>query len=65
MNHKKVEDVTSDRREFLKHSVVAAAAVGTVAAASKAAYASQVEVPISEGYRETEHVKAFYDSARF
>jgi hypothetical protein len=44
---------------------VTAAAAGAVAVAGKAATASETEVPSSAGYRETEHVKAFYNSARF
>ena len=46
-------------------AAVTAAAAGAVAVAGKAATASEIEVPSSAGYRETEHVKAFYDSARF
>jgi hypothetical protein len=44
---------------------VSVAAAGAVAVAGKAASASEVEVPSGAGYRETEHVKAFYASARF
>jgi len=36
-----------------------------VAVAGKTASASEVEAPTGSGYRETEHVKAFYASARF
>lgn len=65
MEMKKREDAVEDRRDFLKRSAVTAAAAGAVAVAGKAATASEIEVPSSAGYRETEHVKAFYDSARF
>ena len=65
MEMKKREEAVEDRRDFLKRSAVTAAAAGAVAVAGKAATASEIEVPSSAGYRETEHVKAFYDSARF
>ncbi|NBS26791.1 MAG: twin-arginine translocation signal domain-containing protein [Gammaproteobacteria bacterium] len=55
----------ADRRDFLKRSAVSVAAAGVVAVAGKTASASEVEVPSGSGYRETEHVKAFYASARF
>jgi len=45
--------------------VVSVAAAGAVAVVGKAASASELEVPSGTGYRETEHVKAFYDTARF
>ena len=41
------------------------AAAGAVAVAGKTASAGEVEVVSGSGYRETEHVKAFYASARF
>ena len=65
MEMKKREEAVEDRRDFLKRSAVTAAAAGAVAVAGKAATASVIEVPSSAGYRETEHVKAFYNSARF
>ena len=65
MEMKKREEAVEDRRDFLKRSAVTAAAAGAVAVAGKAATASEIEVSSSAGYRETEHVKAFYDSARF
>ena len=65
MESKKREGSVEDRRDFLKRSAVTAAAAGAVAVASKAATASESEVPTGAGYRETEHVKAFYNSARF
>ena len=64
MEIKKREDAVEDRRDFLKRSAVAAAA-GAVAVVGKTATASETEVPSGAGYRETEHVKAFYNSARF
>ena len=65
MESKKTEDTVAGRRDFLKRSAVSVAAAGAAAVAGKAASASEVEVPSGAGYRETEHVKAFYDSARF
>ena len=64
MESKKREDAVEDRRDFLKRSAVTAAA-GAVAVVGKAASASESQVPTGAGYRETEHVKAFYNSARF
>ena len=65
MEMKKREEAVEDRRDFLKRSAVTAAAAGAVAVSGKVATASVIEVPSSAGYRETEHVKAFYNSARF
>ena len=65
MESKKREGSVEDRRDFLKRSAVTAAAASSLAVAGKAAIASETEVPTGAGYRETEHVKAFYNSARF
>jgi nitrous oxide reductase len=65
MESKNKKDAVADRRDFLKRSALSVAAAGAVAVAGKAASASEVEVPSGAGYRETEHVKAFYASARF
>jgi len=65
METKKVEDAVADRRDFLKRSAVSVAAAGVVAVAGKAVSASETEQTVGTGYRETEHVKAFYNSARF
>jgi hypothetical protein len=59
------KDAVAGRRDFLKGSAVSVAAVGVAAVAGKSASAGEVEVVSSSGYRETEHVKAFYASARF
>ena len=59
------KDAVAGRRDFLKGSAVSVAAVGVVAVAGKSASAGEVEVVSGSGYRETEHVKAFYASARF
>ena len=65
MEDKKAEDVVSERRDFLKRSAISVAAAGTLGVSANAVSASEVEVPSGAGYRETEHVKAFYNSARF
>ena len=65
MESENKKDLVADRRDFLKRSAVSVAAAGAVAVTGKAVSASEVEVPSGAGYRETEHVKAFYDSARF
>ena len=65
MESKKREGAVEDRRDFLKRSAVTVAAAGAVAVAGKAATASENQWPTGAGYRETEHVKAFYNSARF
>jgi hypothetical protein len=65
MESKNKKDAVADRRDFLKRSAVSVAAAGAVVVAGKTVSASEVEVPSGAGYRETEHVKAFYASARF
>ncbi|MEE9317046.1 MAG: twin-arginine translocation signal domain-containing protein [Rhodospirillales bacterium] len=55
------------RRDFLKAAGVtgAAASVAAVALSSKSAKAAVPETGKASGYRETEHVKKYYESARF
>jgi hypothetical protein len=65
MESKNGKDAVADRRNFLKRSAASVAAVGVVAVAGKTASASEGKIPSGAGYRETEHVKAFYASARF
>jgi ribosomal protein L12E/L44/L45/RPP1/RPP2 len=58
---------TLDRRSFLRSAGAgaAAAAVATVAAApEQAAAAENAETRKKQRYRETEHVKRYYDSNR-
>ncbi|MFN0262987.1 twin-arginine translocation signal domain-containing protein [Tepidamorphus sp. 3E244] len=61
----KKEDAKTDRRSFLKlaglGSVAGGAALVTGAGEAEAA---ALDTP-GNGYRESEHVKAFYQSARF
>ena len=65
MEHKKAEDAVAARRDFLKRSAATVAAAGAVAVAGKSASAGETIESKGAGYRETEHVKAFYNSARF
>jgi len=56
-----------NRRGFLKGAGLAAGAAGaaTLASTSGAAAASAEAPAKSAGYRETEHVRTYYDLARF
>jgi hypothetical protein len=65
MEIKNRKETVADRRDFLKRSVISVAAAGAAVVAGKAASANEGEVSSGAGYRETEHVKAFYASARF
>ena len=65
MEHKKAEDAVAARRNFLKRSAATVASADAVAVAGKSASAGETIEPKGAGYRETEHVKAFYNSARF
>ena len=64
METKKQDVGQTGRRDFLKLSALGAAAAGTVIA-SGSATADQVKSESGLGYRETEHVKTFYETARF
>lgn len=57
---------TPRRREFLKLMGIGGAAAGAAAAtaAPKKAEAAQA-APDAKGYRESEHVKSYYKSAKF
>ena len=63
METKKTEAEQTGRRDFLKLSALGAAA-GALAASSTAHASDKSEVS-SGDYQETEHVKAFYQLARF
>ena len=56
--------VAPDRRGFLKLAGLGAVASGATLVAGSQAKAD-VRSPTSAGYRETEHVKRFYETARF
>ena len=65
MKTKKEKILGNDRREFLKLAGVGAVAGGAAAlGANKKAKADAAEVT-SSGYRETDHVRKFYRTARF
>jgi len=65
MENESKKDTIADRRDFLKGSALSVAAAGVAVVASKAASANEVKVASGAGYQETEHVKAYYASARF
>ena len=64
METKKQDVGQTGRRDFLKLSALGAAAAGTVITAGSAT-ADEVKTVSGSGYRETEHVKTFYETARF
>ncbi len=55
------------RREFLKGAVVSAgaAAAAVVTAAPSTSEAGQVSPSAAGGYQETDHVRTYYELARF
>lgn len=52
------------RRDFLKLSLLGSAAAAGAVAASRPAAAAEAE-PEGSGYRETDHVRTYYQTARF
>jgi hypothetical protein len=64
----KSEAVSIDRRDFLRKAGLGAGAAGAAAAGLAASRAKAAEPgatsPKSAGYRETDHVKKFYELAR-
>ena len=63
----KMTKTKKSRRDFLKAAGVTGgvAAVAAVALSSKSVKAAVPESGKSAGYRETEHVKKYYELARF
>ncbi len=63
----KTEQKSLPRREFLRAAGVtgAAAGVAAVALSGKSASAATPESGKKAGYQETEHVKTYYELARF
>ncbi|MFC2969179.1 twin-arginine translocation signal domain-containing protein [Acidimangrovimonas pyrenivorans] len=62
----KTEGVRTDRRGFLKFAglgTIAGGAALATGATTESAEAAQPDT--GQGYRETAHIKAYYDSARF
>ncbi len=68
MSQQKSEATDTGRRQFIKAMGVAGGAVAAVAVAGEAvaevADEPKTETKGSQGYRETDHVRAYYDSAR-
>ncbi len=68
MNKKELQGRTDpERREFLKTLTVAGGAAAVVAAGNISAATEEVtekEETRSQGYRETDHVREYYKSAR-
>lgn len=64
---KEAKGKAADRREFLKLAGVSAATGGValVSAVTPAAAAITEEDKDSDLYRETQHIKTYYDLARF
>jgi len=63
----KMEKKSLPRREFLKATSVAGAAAGVAAVVLKGTSAKAADLKKSSqaGYRETDHVKKYYELARF
>lgn len=59
------EKGTADRRSFLKLAGIGTLTGGAAMAVGKAPVLASEIAPDGKSYRETEHVKAFYASARF
>ena len=60
MTDNKEKKGVEDRRDFLKKAALSVAAAGTAAVASKSASADEALDTSGNGYRVTDHVKAFY-----
>lgn len=62
----KTEDVTTDRRGFLKFAGLGTVAGGAALVAGGESQAVELAEPVGDaGYRETDHIKAYYASTRF
>jgi hypothetical protein len=65
---KKQDIKSTDRRDFIKKAGLGVGAVGVAAVSltsTDAQAATGTGRPASKGYRETDHVKQFYATARF
>ncbi len=65
MTTKHGEKVADERRNFLKMVGLGTVTGGAALATSGAAQAEILEEKEGSGYRETSHVKTYYDLARF
>ena len=62
----KVEEVKTDRRGFLKFAGIGTVGGGVALVSSRQVVADEATVEgTAGGYSETEHVKTFYNTARF
>ena len=61
---KSKKDAVADRRNFIKLAGATAAGAGATVATAGHAQASAKAAEVEGGYRETEHVKRYYDLAR-
>lgn len=62
----KAEEASTDRRSFLKFAGLGTVAGGAALVTGANAEAQELaEQPAGAGYRETDHIKAYYDSTRF
>ncbi len=61
------KETKTSRRDFLKAAGVTGAAAGTAAVMLSGSQAEAAKLDDSQqaGYRETEHVKTYYELARF
>lgn len=59
------KDVETDRRSFLKLAGLGSVAGGAALVAGTDKAQAAAAAPSGSGYRETDHVKTFYQSARF
>jgi len=64
MKNTQDKDMVTDRRDLLKLSAAGAVAAGAAALTGTASAETEMNVS-GAGYRETEHVKTFYKTARF
>lgn len=61
----KPEKVKTDRRGFLKFAGIGTIATGAALVSGEKADAMETLESDKSGYKETDHVRTFYDSARF
>lgn len=59
------EETAEDRRDFLKLASLGTVLGGASIATGGAAEAAETVDETGSGYRETQHVKTYYQSARF
>ncbi len=64
MGTNREEKGATDRRDFLKLASLGTVMTGATIVAG-GVQASEVEEPQGSGYRETAHVKTYYDLAKF